>query len=58
MNRPRSGINQIENFYENNQEIRAMKKEARYQMSIEKGLGFYRPKFIEKWINEYLPGRV
>ena len=35
-----------------------MKKEARYQMSIEKGLGFYKPKFIEKWINEKLPGSV
>ena len=53
-----SDRDQFENFYENNQEIRSMKKEARYQMSIEKGLGFYRPKFIEKWINEYLPGRV
>ena len=48
----------FENLCENNQEIRAMKKEARYQMSIEKGLGFYRPKFIKKWINENLPGRV
>ena len=49
---------QHENPHKNNQEIRAMKKEARYQMSIEKGLGFYKPKFITKWIKEYLPGRV
>ena len=39
---------EIYQLSENNSDIRSYRKETRFQMSVEKNLGFYRPKRIER----------